>query len=251
MQRVTVGIRLPDRADPARHLPGTRLRHGEDPGSAALRAAREVLGLDVAVTGPREALADVADDPDQGITVHTVRLVYGARPLGPATGDGAGDRADGHTRGGPQPAPPDGEPPDRPRQVQRPGAYALVVDAGRVLLSRYARTGRWSLPGGGIDHGEQPIEALRREVHEETGQALDDARLVGVDSAHFTGRSPRGLLEDFHAVRIIYAATVSAGARPRVLEVDGTADAAAWVALEDLDRIEVTSLVRTFLELPA
>jgi 8-oxo-dGTP diphosphatase len=135
----------------------------------------------------------------------------------------------------------------RAPRVQRPGAYALVVETGRVLLSRYVRDGRWSLPGGGIHHGEQPVQALYREVREETGLMLDDPRLVDVDSVHFTGHSPRGQLEDFHAVRIVYTGTVPAGSRPQVLEVDGTADAAAWVPLDTLDRLETTQLVRRVL----
>lgn len=136
----------------------------------------------------------------------------------------------------------------RAPRVQRTGAYALAVQDGRVLLSRYVRDGRWSLPGGGIHHGEQPVEALCREVHEETGLTLEDPRLVDVDSVHFTGHSPRGRLEDFHAVRIVYTGTVPPGTRPQVLEVDGTADAAAWVSLDALDRVETTQLVRRALQ---
>lgn len=51
-----------------------------------------------------------------------------------------------------------------------PSASAVVVDdAGRVLLGRRADTGKWSLPMGAIDPGEQPADAAVREVYEETG----------------------------------------------------------------------------------
>ncbi len=45
----------------------------------------------------------------------------------------------------------------------------IVVDeAGRFLLSK-EDNGKWEMLGGGLDHGEDPIEGLKREIHEETG----------------------------------------------------------------------------------
>lgn len=56
----------------------------------------------------------------------------------------------------------------------RPAARVICVDAsGRVLLMHWRDTvsGRtlWEPPGGGIDPGETPLEAARRELTEETG----------------------------------------------------------------------------------
>jgi len=62
-----------------------------------------------------------------------------------------------------------------------PSACAVAVDdGGRVLLCRRADTGKWSLPAGAIDPGEQPAEAAVREVHEETGVRIAVERLAGV-----------------------------------------------------------------------
>jgi 8-oxo-dGTP pyrophosphatase MutT (NUDIX family) len=45
----------------------------------------------------------------------------------------------------------------------------LVVDAsGRFLLAR-EDNGKWEFPGGGLDHDEEPLDGLRREIQEETG----------------------------------------------------------------------------------
>ncbi len=54
----------------------------------------------------------------------------------------------------------------------RPAVRALMLDQhDHVLLVRFEfPTGtRWALPGGGIEPGEDPITALRREIHEEVG----------------------------------------------------------------------------------
>jgi 8-oxo-dGTP diphosphatase len=45
----------------------------------------------------------------------------------------------------------------------------IVVDEdGRILLSR-EENGMWEMLGGGIDHGEDPVACLKREIMEETG----------------------------------------------------------------------------------
>lgn len=96
------------------------------------------------------------------------------------------------------------------RTRQRLAAYALVVDgAGRVLLARQVDgrpgLGRWSLPGGGVEHGEHPEQAVIREVLEETGLAVRVGMLRDVVSDVATvGRRHRAL----HTVRLIYRATV-------------------------------------------
>jgi 8-oxo-dGTP diphosphatase len=65
-----------------------------------------------------------------------------------------------------------------------PTACALVFDDdGSVLLARRAREpdrGKWDVPGGFIEEGEQPLDALRRELLEETGLAIEPIDFVGV-----------------------------------------------------------------------
>jgi len=62
-----------------------------------------------------------------------------------------------------------------------PGTSAIVHDPhGRVLLVRRGDNGRWSLPAGMIDSGEQPTEAVVREVFEETGIHVTVESLGGV-----------------------------------------------------------------------
>jgi ADP-ribose pyrophosphatase YjhB (NUDIX family) len=65
-----------------------------------------------------------------------------------------------------------------------PTASALCLDdAGRVLLSR--RAGEpyedyWDFPGGFLDEGEHPLDAVRRELKEEAGVEIEPLEYVGV-----------------------------------------------------------------------
>ena len=124
---------------------------------------------------------------------------------------------------------------DEPPVVrQRFAAYAVVESARGLLATEYsaltAVSGRWGMPGGGIDAGEAPVQAVVREVHEETGQAVEVGDLVLVQSSHWVGRSPHGGVEDFHAVRLVYRASCPDPIDPVVHDQGGTTAAARWVA---------------------
>ncbi|MFF8397021.1 NUDIX hydrolase [Streptomyces sp. NPDC016172] len=78
----------------------------------------------------------------------------------------------------------------------------LLLDAeDRILLLRYAAgqpgAGLWGLPGGMLDHGEDPVGAACREVCEETGIVLDGTpRLIGYD--HRADVKDTGPVIDFY-----------------------------------------------------
>jgi len=61
------------------------------------------------------------------------------------------------------------------------GAFAIIFDEhGSVLLCHRRDFDAWNLPGGGIENGELPTEAVMREVKEETGLEVEVKQLVGV-----------------------------------------------------------------------
>lgn len=74
-----------------------------------------------------------------------------------------------------------GHAPDATRKyTARPGAYAILPLRGRVLLTvQVTDEIDVQLPGGGIDHGESPVQALHREVLEETGWRIAAPRRTG------------------------------------------------------------------------
>lgn len=145
--------------------------------------------------------------------------------------------------------------PERPPKRQRLAAYAVLLREGAVLLARLAphvAFQGWTLPGGGVDHGEHPRDALRREIYEEAGLHAEPGRLLDVYSLHYTGARPDGLVEDYHAVGLIFEAELlpeSVGVEPHVTDVGGSSDHAAWVPLSEVHELALSGPARHALAL--
>ena len=129
---------------------------------------------------------------------------------------------------------------------QRLGVYGIARDDdGRILLVRAANhltvAGRWFLPGGGVEHGETPADALRREVEEETGLASGKVTLLGVLSDTFP--VPDGPL--LHTVRLVYRLEDWTGTLRD--EPSGSSDRAAWFTAHELRSVKLVRYVRDAL----
>lgn len=116
---------------------------------------------------------------------------------------------------------------------RRIGAYGIARDErGQVLLVRSSERsnhpGRWTLPGGGLDHGEDPNTGVVREFFEETGLVVEPTRLIDVNS-DLVEFPWRGVL--LHHDRIFFEVKIVGGAL--LAEADGTTDRAEWVAPQD------------------
>jgi 8-oxo-dGTP diphosphatase len=130
------------------------------------------------------------------------------------------------------------EPGEQAHPYQRTAAYGVVTSDRGVLLTELSELtsapGRWTLPGGGLDPGEEPVAGLHREVWEESGQEIESVRLLEAHTSHWIGRAPGGRLEDFHAVRIVYAAWCPWPTDPVVHDVGGSTASVRWVRPQDL-----------------
>ena len=115
----------------------------------------------------------------------------------------------------------------------------MILRGADILLSRLSARVTpdelWTLPGGGIEHGEDPHDAVLREIHEETGLRATVGATAHIYSAHMPGVRRQGRVVDAQAIRIVYDGWVPADApEPEVLEVDGSTIEAAWVPLADV-----------------
>lgn len=138
-----------------------------------------------------------------------------------------------------------------PRRHQRIGAYALV-SSDRGILGTVNSTatrvpGTWALPGGGIDQGESPAEAVLREIFEETGQRVVIDKVLSLESEHWIGRSMSGVLEDFHALRVIYGAVCAEPTDPVVHDVGGSTLHSDWVPLKSWRSLHWTNSSRNLM----
>ncbi len=261
-------------------LPGGGVLHGEHPERTVAREAAEEAGITMRVDGLADVVADVRVLPSGEFTLHTDRLIYTAfaegrlgRPSSPKVDEARWVSLDEAATMQLRPfaanalklplsavdLPPEQLPdlpsflitehPDGRRRVQRFAAYAVVRDpVEQVLLTRiadgYPGAGRWHLPGGGTDFGEQPAEALLRELAEETGQLGRVLSLLGVASHHEPEQfGPEGFPIDWHGVRAFYDVAVDETRHSRVIELGGSTAEARWfrpTQLTDLSLTEVT-----------
>ena len=84
---------------------------------------------------------------------------------------------------------------------------------------------------------------------EETGQLIVLGPLVTVQAQHWVGRAPTGVVEDFHAVRIVYRATCPEPTEIVIHDVGGTTSAARWVTRDELGALSMTESWRDLAEL--
>jgi 8-oxo-dGTP diphosphatase len=79
---------------------------------------------------------------------------------------------------------------------------AIVFDEqGRILLFKHTyRKLEWGIPAGGLEHREQPAQAIVREFYEETGMQIEAQRLLLAESS-----------KDDHHVGLIYLCKIVGG----------------------------------------
>ena len=135
----------------------------------------------------------------------------------------------------------------------------MVRDGKLLLIKRGVEPSKekWSVPGGRVEWGETLIEAVKREVREETGLEIEVGQVAGVYDLIVQGSrfkvqgsaneeqsgpqvTPHSSLITHHFVIVDYFATPVGG---ELAPGDDAADA-RWVPLEDLGDYELTEHLR-------
>lgn len=129
----------------------------------------------------------------------------------------------------------------------RLASYAVCTEEERVLLVHHRPTDQWTLAGGGVEHGEDPIDAVVRELREETGLEGRPQQLLGIDSRVIPAAERLEPGEDHHNVGVFYEVTITGGAER--LEPDLEIVGVRWVPVGHVPRLRRSSLVDGGMEL--
>jgi 8-oxo-dGTP diphosphatase len=258
-------------------LPGGSVTQGEHPRAAVVREAVSETGVEVEVASIVDVVADTRELRHRGVTLHTDRIIFGTNVVNDGAihiGSPMVDEAAWLTKeeaSAVQLRPfvaqvlklplsavdlPPEQMPELPGfhivesngrpTVQRFAVYGLVRDPfGRVLLTQvadgYPGAGSWHLPGGGTDFGEQPAQALLRELEEETSQVGRVRGLLGVASHHEPEQvGPEGFPIDWHGVRPYYDVVVDEPQPLRVTEEGGSTVGARWFTPDEASWLPLT-----------
>jgi 8-oxo-dGTP pyrophosphatase MutT (NUDIX family) len=132
--------------------------------------------------------------------------------------------------------------PEAPRANSlRPTVFAAVRDsAGCILLARRMDTRNWELPGGKVELGESALDAVVREVAEETGVRIAVTGVSGVytDPGHIMVYAS-GEIRQQYAV-CVHAVPLAGDPRPDHDEMTNV----AWIHLSDLPELPIHPTMR-------
>lgn len=130
------------------------------------------------------------------------------------------------------------------------GAYGFIIKNDCIALIKKARggyTGLLDIPGGGIEHDETPVEALKRELMEEAGVTVKSYELLTATSRTFKWQVKEDLTENLHHIGLLYKVEVEEDNVKE--EADGIdSNGCNFYKIDDLSRNDLTPFTIEGLE---
>jgi 8-oxo-dGTP diphosphatase len=124
------------------------------------------------------------------------------------------------------------------------GIGAIIIQEGKILLEKRKSApgkGKWSIPGGLVDLGENIEHAVVREVKEETGLDVAEPRLV--DVVDHVSLDEKGAVK-YHFVIVDYLVNLVRG----VPKAASDAEDLKWVPFSEVEEYDLTSSFRDFFQ---
>ena len=124
-----------------------------------------------------------------------------------------------------------------------PGVGALIIEDDRIVLIERGREplkGYWSLPGGAVETGELLVDAVRREVHEETGLEVEVVHLLEIFERITPGEG--GQIE-YHFILMDYICRPTGG----TLQASDDASRAEWFTEDEIAGLKITEGTPRFI----
>lgn len=114
-------------------------------------------------------------------------------------------------------------------RLQEINCYLVPFFDNKILVLK-RKNGYWEFPGGGIEWGESPENAAKREALEEIGLEIENLRLIGVTSATYEKDG-----NDKHSIYIVYMGTT----KSKEVKISKEHDAFMWISVEELDYLRL------------
>lgn len=123
------------------------------------------------------------------------------------------------------------------------GVGAVIICNGKILIEKRKSepgSGKWSIPGGLVELGENIEETVVREVKEETGLEVEKPELI--DVVNYITFDENDKIK-YHFVMVDYFVKLKAG------ELKASDDAAElkWVAFDEVEKYDLTKTFRAFI----
>ena len=122
------------------------------------------------------------------------------------------------------------------------GIGAVIINEGKIALIKRGNEpskGKWTIPGGLVELGESPEQAVIRETKEETGLDVENPRLIDVVSN--VDLDEKGKVK-YHYVIIDYFVHVKAG----TAQAASDAVELRWVPFDEVEDYDLTTSFRLF-----